>query len=86
MGYLKNKLKEIGASRLHAADKIPVLVELSLPEPDDDCIQQLQDAGLTIGKIIGNKVVGHIAGESESALESLPIVTSVERAVMLKSY
>ena len=86
MGYLKNKLKEIGASRFHAEYKIPVLVELSLPEPDDVCVQELQDAGLTIEKIIGNKVVGHIAVESESALESLPIVTSVERSVMLKSH
>ena len=84
VGYLKNKLKEIRASRLHPGDEIAVLVELSLREPDETCIQQLQMAGLTIDEIIGNKVVGRIAGDSEEALESLSVVSSVERSVKLK--
>lgn len=86
MGYLKDKLKEIRASRLHPGDEIAVIVELSLREPDDGCLQQLQDAGLTIDEVIGNKVVGRIASESETILESLSVVTSVERSVKLKPH
>ena len=86
VGYLRDKLKEIRASRPHPGDDIDVLVELSLRDPDDECIQQLQDAGLTIDKIIGNKVVGRIARESEARLESLSVVASVERSVKLKPH
>ncbi len=65
---------------------IQVLVELSLRHPDDACIEQLQSAGLRIEGIIGNKVVGRIAGGSEAALERLPVVASVEISVNLKRH
>ena len=65
---------------------IQVLVELSLRHPDDACIEQLQNAGLKIEGIIGNKVVGRIAGGSEAALERLPVVASVELSVDLKPH
>ena len=86
MGTLKDKLKEIGASRDRIEDDIDVLVELSLRDPDAECIQQLQEAGLTVKEIIGNKVVGSIASASEAALASLPIVVLVERSVKLQSH
>jgi hypothetical protein len=86
VGYLKKKLKELRANRLHPADEIAVLVELSLREPDEECIRQLRDAGLTIDEIIGNKVVGRIAREYEKSLELLSGVTTVERSVKLKPH
>ncbi len=86
MGYLKNKLREIRESRLDPGGEIAVLVELSLRQTDDKCIQQLRDAGLTIDEVIGNKIVGRIDRESEKALELLSVVRSVERSVKLKPH
>ena len=84
VGYLKDKLREIRASRLDPDGEITVFVELSVREPDEACLQQLQAAGLTIREVIGNKVVGRIDSESAKSLELLSVVTNVERSVKLK--
>ena len=76
----------MGGSRLHSDEEVSVLVELSERDPDDDCIRQLQDAGLTIDEVIGNTVVGRVDRKSEATLEALPFVVAIERSVQLKPH
>ena len=84
MRSLKDKLKNIGESRLQLEGELQVFVELEQKRPDRESLLQLQDAGLMIDKVVGNKVVGRIHADARSSLEAIPIVVSIETSVQLK--
>lgn len=85
MEFLKDKLKQIGASR-HVDGEIAVLVELASQAADKASLRRLKDVGLTVDEVLGNKIVGRIDSELEPDLESLSIVAVVERSVKLKPH
>ena len=85
MEFLKNKLKEIGASR-HVDGEVAVLVELALRAPDKASLRRLEDIGLRVDEVLGNKVVGRIDSGLEPDLKALSFVAIVERSVDLKPH
>jgi hypothetical protein len=86
VGTLKDILRQIGKGRAKGEEDVRVLVDLSLREPDEACIQRLRDAGLKVEEVIGNKVIGRIAADAARSLEALPEVAGVERSVKLKPH
>jgi hypothetical protein len=60
-----------------------VLVSLKAA-PDDSCLAGLQEIGLTVKSVAGNKLTGEIASEQLSKLEEHTSVKEVERSVQLK--
>ena len=73
------------AKKLHKeeSDTINVLVSLNAL-PDDLCLADLQEIGLTVKTLLGNKLTGEIASKHLSKLKEHANVTEVERSVKLK--
>ena len=73
------------ARKLHREESntIKVLVSLKV-SPDDLCLADLQEIGLILKSVEGNKLTGEIASKHLSKLEGHVNVTEVERSVKLK--
>ena len=65
------------------SDTIKVLVSLK-DSPDEACLASLQEIGLTVKSVKGNKLTGEIESRHLSKLEEHDNVTEVERSVKLK--
>ena len=72
-------------NKLHREESsiIKVLVSLKVP-PDHLCLAALQEIGLNVKSVNGNKLTGEIASKFLSKLEVYANVTEVERSVRLK--
>ena len=64
------------------SDLIKVLVSLKAP-PDHLCLAGLEEIGLKVTSVNGNKLTGEIASKFLTKLEEHASVTEVERSVML---
>ncbi len=65
------------------SDCIRVLVSLKAPA-DESCLASLQEIGLKVGSVEGNKLTGEIASRLVPKLEEHASVSEVERSEILK--
>lgn len=65
---------------------VQVLVDLATRTVEPGCLGHLEDLGLTVDQVIGNKVLGTIAGENLSALRDDSAVAEVEISAQLQPH
>ncbi len=69
-------LRSIAIGR--ADDRLRVAVALGVARPDEACLTRLRSLGLSIDRIVGNKVLGSVKASDKSALLADPDVVEVE--------
>lgn len=74
----KDRLAAAGEDLLSKQGPLRVLVDLRVGEPDVDCLERLREHGLTVEKVVGNKVIGTVEGERLEELRTVPEVAEVE--------
>ncbi len=77
------KLFDANKPHREESDKTKVLVSLKA-SPDDSCLAALQEIGLTVKSVVGNKLTGEIESKLLSKLQQHANVAEVERSVRLK--
>jgi hypothetical protein len=65
---------------------VQVLVDLTTRTVEPSCLGHLEDLGLTVSRVIGNKVLGTIAGENLAALRDDSAVAEVEISSQLRPH
>jgi hypothetical protein len=62
---------------------VRILVELAGPSADEETLERLRSAGLSVERILGNKLTGWIPLSRLRDLERDPSVRAVERSLKL---
>ena len=80
---MKQILRNTANDLVEIAGQVKVLVALHESSPDEKCLAGLKALGLTIDKVVGNKVIGSINGAALSALGKARSVAEVETSTRL---
>jgi hypothetical protein len=83
---LRRILNETSPDPSRRRGVVKVLVDLNVFEPDEECISRLQEMGLTINRIIKNKIIGTIHSDRLAALKADFQVNEVELSVPLEPH
>lgn len=65
---------------------VRVVVELKSRSVEEAHLHHLEELGLVVERVVRNNVIGAVASDKLSALESDAIVAAVERSVQLKRH
>jgi len=65
---------------------VQVLVDLKTRTAEPDCLRRLEANGLALDRVIGNKILGTIAGEALESLRADPGVADVEISSRLRPH
>lgn len=79
MTSMRDKLRQIRRNRA-AHGLTSVLIELYDAVPGADGLQKLEDVGLRIDAVVGNKIIGRAAPEDVAAIKAQDAVCEVEIA------
>ena len=82
----KDHLGAAGEDLLVKRGPVRVLVDLNLREADEPSLEHLRSCGLNVEEVVGNKVIGTIAGERLEDLRGLTEVAEVEVAAKLRPH
>ena len=63
-----------------------ILVDVDAPEADEEILSGLRDAGMTVERVLGNKVLGEIDTRLIPTLRSVGHVRAVEESAQLKPH
>lgn len=83
MPDLKHILRESKQDLLVKRGRVKVFVELQEGAPDAQCLDHLHELGLTVDRVIKNKIVGSIEARFLAALEADPAVKATEVSAQL---
>lgn len=83
---LKNIARSAGESLGERHGPVLVLVGLNTRRAEADCLERLEGYGLTVDRVIGNKILGTIAGDALESLRSDPEVAEVEISSQLRPH
>jgi hypothetical protein len=86
MKSLKSIALSAGESLGERQGLVHVLVDLKTRTAEPDCLERLEAHGLTIDRVVGNKVLGTIKGESLESLRLDPAVAEVEISSRLRPH
>lgn len=71
---------------LHESGPLRVIVEVKARAVEDAHRRRLEEVGLVVERVVGNKLIGVVPAEKLAALESDAVVAAVERSVKLKPH
>jgi hypothetical protein len=84
---LKDIVRSAGESLGERQGSIDVLVDLKTRTAEPECLEHLKKAyGLSSDRVIGNKVLGTISGDSLESLRRDPAVAEVEVSSRLRPH
>ncbi len=80
----KKHLGAIGEDLASPSGPVKILIDLGVRSADEGCLRRLESYGVTVGEVVGNKVIGTIPGDRLADLRSDPDVADVEISAQLK--
>jgi hypothetical protein len=85
-GSWKDRLGAAGEDLVRRRGPLRVLVDLRAAEADEACLEGLRNHGLAVEEVVGNKVIGTVAGERLEELRGAPGVAEVEVPARLRPH
>lgn len=83
---LKDILRKSNQGLTERQGQVKILAALRTPDPDEACLNRLRGLGLTIDRVVKNKIIGSIDAEKLAALRADADVEEAELSVPLKRH
>jgi len=83
---LKDLLRSTGQNLIGKTGRANVVVDLTTPAAEPECLRRLEGLGLSIRSVTHNKVIGSIAAEQLPALRGDSEVREVEESTQVKPH